>query len=141
VQDSNRIVGCVKLGRFDFPKSSRLVSNRQFRAVMARRLSSRDKLLVLYACENNYGFPRLGVSISKSCGNAVVRNRLKRLVREAFRQDKHLIPPGFDYVVSMSYKSYGKTSDKAIQEAKQLTFKQVRDSFIMLAIKLAGQRA
>lgn len=140
MQDSNRIVGCVKLGSFDFPKSSRLVSNRQFRAVMARRLSARDGLLVLHTCENECGYPRLGVSISKRCGNAVFRNRLKRLIREAFRQNKHLIPPGFDYMVSMSYKSYGQTTDKAIQEAKQLTFKQVCDSFIMLAIKVAGQR-
>lgn len=111
---------------------------------MARRLSARDAGmpgLVLHACENDCGFPRLGVSIGKSCGKAVLRNRLKRLIREAFRQNKHLIPQNFDYVVSMSYKSFGQTPDNAIQTAKQLTFKQVRDSFIMLAIKVAGARS
>ncbi len=126
--------------RFTFSKSSRLLANRQFRAVYARRLSARDKLLVLHACENNCGYSRLGVSIGKSCGIAVVRNRLKRLVREVFRQNRHLVPPGFDYVVSMSYKSYRQTRGKSMTEARRLTFEQVRESFIALALKLAGQK-
>ncbi|HEY5973632.1 MAG TPA: ribonuclease P protein component [Geobacteraceae bacterium] len=39
---------------------------------------------------------RLGITVSRRVGNAVVRNRLKRLVREFFRQHKTLFPPG-DY--------------------------------------------
>ena len=122
-----------------FLKSRRLLANKQFRAVIARGLSARDGLLVVYACENDCGFARLGVSIGKSLGNAVVRNHLKRLIREAFRQNRHLIPQDFDYVVSMSYKSYDKTPAEAIKEAKKLTFNQIRDSFITLAVKLAGR--
>ncbi|MGA2172092.1 MAG: ribonuclease P protein component [Sedimentisphaerales bacterium] len=133
------------LSSFAFPKSSRLLANSQFRIVLARRLSARDDLLVLRACENTCGHPRLGVSIGKSCGKAVIRNRLKRLLREAFRQNSHLIPAGFDYVVSMSHKWGEKTGPGTPGAAKapirELTFEQVRDSLVALAVKLAGKRA
>ncbi|PIE01070.1 MAG: ribonuclease P protein component [Acidobacteria bacterium] len=42
---------------------------------------------------------RLGLVVSKKAGNAVVRNRIKRMIREAFRLSKHLFPFQFDLVV------------------------------------------
>jgi ribonuclease P protein component len=42
---------------------------------------------------------RLGVTVTRKSGKAVVRNRFKRLLREAFRLDQALLPPGYDLVV------------------------------------------
>ena len=108
------------LKRFSFPKTKRLVRNSQFKAVLARNLRISNGLLTLYMAENDCGYPRLGISVGKSLGNAVVRNRLKRLAREAFRQNQNRIPAGFDYLLMVSPQYSRK------MEGRQLTFEQVR---------------
>jgi ribonuclease P protein component len=123
-----------------FPKASRLLANSQFRFVLAKRLKAWDELLLLFARENGLDYPRLGISIGKSCGNAVVRNRLKRLLREAFRQNKHLIAPGFDFVVSMSPQWIKQTREtKDVKAALgAIKYAQIRDSFLKLAAQLTS---
>ena len=128
------------MNRLGFPKIRRLLSNRQFKAVLARRLSARDRLLTVYVAENDCGYSRVGVSVSKSCGSAVVRNRLKRLLREAFRLSRDDIPADFDYLVVVSPQPAGKTDES---EAKRVpakpTFDQVRTSFMDLASKAVAR--
>ena len=124
--------------RFSFPKKKRLVSNRQFKAVIARGRRLGNGLLTLYMAQNDCSYPRLGVSVSKSCGNAVVRNRLKRLLREAFRQSQDRIPAGFDYLIMISPQRTKKSDEAQSKKdmARQLTFEQVKNSFLALVQEL-----
>jgi len=125
---------------FSFPKSKRLVRGRQFKDVLDRGLRISDRVLTLYMAQNDCGYPRLGVSVGKFWGNAVMRNRLKRLLREAFRQSQDQIPAGFDYVLMIS-RRWGKSDKSGPKEAvKQLTFEQVRASLLALVNK-AGRSA
>jgi ribonuclease P protein component len=62
------------------------------------RVDTRHFVFVL-ALQSNPGQARLGITASRRIGNAVVRNRAKRLVREAFRATSQLWPRGVDVVV------------------------------------------
>jgi ribonuclease P protein component len=84
---------------FRFPKSSRLLRTAEYDRVFERRRSQGNDLLVVYGCENNLPTSRLGLVVSRKCGNAVVRARWKRCLREAFRLSQHELPAGLDLVV------------------------------------------
>lgn len=85
--------------RFRFPQALRLKTPAQFKAVYDRKKSASDDFLIVYACENDLPHPRLGVSVSKKVGGAVVRNRFKRLFREAFRLTRMELPNGVDLIM------------------------------------------
>lgn len=77
----------------------RLRHNREFQRVFQRKRSVSNPWLVLYGCENGLPYSRIGLTVSRRYGNAVSRQRWKRWVREAFRQQRADFPPGMDIVV------------------------------------------
>ncbi len=125
-----------------FPKSRRLTSNPQFKAVLDRGRRAGDSLLTLYAAPNDRGRPRLGISVGRTSGNAVVRNRLKRLLREAFRRNQDRIPPDFDYVIMIApplSRKLKRPADGA-RTLRALGAPRIQDSLLPL-IASATQRA
>jgi ribonuclease P protein component len=85
--------------RLTFPQTHRMKSPAEFERCYARKKSASDTMLIVYACENGLSHPRLGCSVSKKIGGAVVRNRYKRLFREAFRLKQHELPMGIDLIL------------------------------------------
>ena len=82
-----------------FPKTARLRRQYQFDAVYRGKHYAGDGVLVIRAVRNDLGRTRLGLSVSKKVGNAVARNKWKRIIREAFRKQQKEIPNGLDIVV------------------------------------------
>jgi ribonuclease P protein component len=120
------------LKRYSFSKKKRLVSNQQFRAVMAHRRRIADNGLVMFVAGNDLCRPRLGISIGRACGCAVVRNRIKRLFRESFRLIQNDIEPGFDYLFIISPKWKLLSQKRPETRIKRLSMGDVKD--IMLGL-------
>jgi ribonuclease P protein component len=86
-------------GNQKFPKSVRVRSRLDFAAVYERGVRIGDACLALIALANQNSRTRMGLAVSKRCGNAVRRNRLKRRLREAFRLSRPELPIGLDLVI------------------------------------------
>jgi ribonuclease P protein component len=82
-------------------RRNRLSRSRDFDAVyrQGRSVSTRFLTLWWYKREEAIGEPRLGFAVPKAVGNAVVRNRIKRQLREIVRAKLQAVPPTNDYVI------------------------------------------
>lgn len=86
-------------GTARFPRSARLATQADFRQVFSRAVRSADGCLTVLATPNSINHGRLGLAIAKrAVPRAVDRNRLKRLVRESFREHQAQLV-GLDIVV------------------------------------------
>ena len=84
--------------RFGHPHADRLRSQQDFAKVYDARQRAGDQNLLLFAMRNELDHCRLGVSVSRKNGYAVLRARKKRLLREAFRLIRPQLPPGLDII-------------------------------------------
>ena len=94
--------------RETFSRDDRLRKRREFEECYASgvRMSGRHLQLFLLARQDAAG-PRLGVSVGKRSGGSVVRNRLRRRVREIFRRGRQGLPKGLRIVVNIKPSAAG----------------------------------
>jgi len=82
-----------------FPRCVRLLQQQEFKQVFADAHAYRNRAFTLLVRKNDLSHARLGLAISKKAARkAIQRNRLKRLVRESFRQWQNQLP-NIDIVV------------------------------------------
>lgn len=82
-----------------------LKMNYDFRRAYRMGRSAAEPCLVVYARRNNTAENRVGFTVSAKLGHAVVRNRVRRRLREIYRLNEHLFRPGFDIVVVARHRS------------------------------------
>src|SRR2546421_7508071 len=107
-----------------FRKQEHLRSPSDFKRVYDRKCSVSNSWLMVYGCPNESERLRIGLSVSRKVGNAVARNRFKRLYREAFRLIRAELPIGFDLILLP-------------RSAQEPTLEQVRQSLLELVPALA----
>ena len=84
---------------YGLPRSSRVLGHREFRRIYARGLRAGGKHLVIVAYQRRGSGHRLGLSVSKANGCAVIRNKIKRIFREAFRLERPTLPGDYDIIL------------------------------------------
>jgi ribonuclease P protein component len=116
----------VNIIREGFPRRHRIVHGAQFRAVYDAGGKLHSDKFVLFGRENTLGHHRLGITVSRKVGGAVVRNRVKRLFREIFRKSFADIPGHFDLVVN---------AKRSCAEAR---YAELREEFVAAARRVCG---
>jgi ribonuclease P protein component len=84
---------------YTLPRSHRLRSRADFHAIFDARIRESRGPLTIFAAPNRLSFPRIGIQTPVRVGTAPRRNRIKRMLREAFRLMQHDLPRGYDVVI------------------------------------------
>lgn len=80
-------------------KTTTVKENYEFRRIYAKGRSGVSPYFVVYVRPNRRGHNRLGVTVSTKLGHAVVRNRVRRRLREIFRLNQDKLTQGYDMIV------------------------------------------
>ena len=81
--------------------------NYEFRRMYAKGKSGVSSCLVVYYRKNRLGHNRLGVTVSTKLGHAVVRNRVRRRLREIFRLNQSGLAQGYDMILVARTRAVG----------------------------------
>lgn len=113
---------------YRFPPQLRLRLRRDFQNAFRGGVRASDGPLTVWAYRNGLPYSRLGIVVGRTYGGAVQRNRIKRLLREAFRLHRGRLPGGMDLICAPRAGSSG-------------SFHELAESLVRLATRLEAQLA
>lgn len=99
--------------------------NRDFRRLYSSGAHRADRHIVVYVLKNRLGRTRIGLTASKTIGNAVTRNRARRLMRESYRLLSDKVISGYDVVI-VARKSCAKEKMPVIKSELERSLKKLR---------------
>jgi ribonuclease P protein component len=108
-----------------FGKHERLTTPADFTRCYRHGQRLRTASFTLYAYRRGEGGVRLGLAVGKAVGTAVIRNRVKRRLRDVFRRHKDMVPPGYDLFVR-ALPASAHTSYAELQRAWHQTMEELR---------------
>ena len=111
-----------------FPRQERIGRKRDFDRVFREGCVIRAPEMTVRAAPNDIGHPRLGLSVGRRLGGAVRRNRIKRLLREAYRLNRLLITASCDIVI-VPRTQWTDLSLGAIQPSFRRTLRKIEQTF------------
>jgi len=88
-----------RLSDYEIKKADRLLKRKEFLRLSQNGKQVHDRHFIIRFASNDVERPRLGITVTKKVGNAVIRNRLKRFVREYFRLNRHRMENHLDLVI------------------------------------------
>ncbi|MCF8024526.1 MAG: ribonuclease P protein component [Desulfobacteraceae bacterium] len=105
-------------------KRDRLLKRFEFLCLSRQGKSVGNRYFVVAFQNNKLAHTRLGITVTKKIGNAVARNRIKRLVREYFRQNRNLLGTGVDINV-IAKRASADASAREVFTALQQLFRKI----------------
>jgi ribonuclease P protein component len=109
------------MNTYPFSKSLRLIRSADFRKVYNEGKAVRSQAFQLFYLMGREDKPvRLGITVTKRFGKAVRRNRIKRLIREAFRQAQPCLEHGYDIVINVRSFAEGLSQKEVSGELEDL---------------------
>ena len=108
-----------------YRKLERITNHSRYRTIYNQGVWRSSQYFTTITCSNAQGTKRLGITVTKKTGNAVRRNRIKRLIREFFRLNKALFPAEHDVIIMAKKNVRPLTYQEACRELTELFTREV----------------